>query len=393
MRVHQLLSAAAVASFAGVSVAAPAPVKAVTFPHHAAAAAAPSASSPSSSQLPNDGFPKPNASQLAGINAAADGTLANSPPPPALNSSSLPVFQLIAFNENFEVAFFNSLLYNVTNDVPGYQVLPAEKVALVRVLTSVLAQEELHAINAANVLTHFKGFVPTPCTYKFPTTDLPAALALAETFTSLVLGTLQDASQILATNGDAGPVRAVASVIGQEGEQNGFYRSLLNRKPSQKPFLTTSVGAFAFSALQEFVVSCPFPISQIPIPVFPPLTVVSGSGGADISAQDQLLAFTADLTSVATAAGPYTSRTGNDTGLYVTYLTGQDTPASVPVLNAQWTDHVLSFDANFPFTELVMDGFTIAALTTGANFTSPDAIPAATLAAPGLLQVNDALLA
>ena len=75
--------------------------------------------------------------------------------------------------------------------------------------------------------------------YKFPTTDVLSAIALAETFTTLVLGTLQDASQLLAKNGDDGPVRAVASVIGQEGEQNGFYRTLLGLKPSQKPFLTT----------------------------------------------------------------------------------------------------------------------------------------------------------
>jgi hypothetical protein len=34
-----------------------------------------------------------------------------------------------------------------------------------------------------------------------------------------------------------------------------------------------------------------------------------------------------------------------------------------------------------------MDGLSIAALTTSNNFTGPDDLPAATIAAPGLIQV------
>ncbi|KAL1890293.1 hypothetical protein Sste5346_008295 [Sporothrix stenoceras] len=346
---------------------------------------------PAASQLPADGFPSPSADQLKDINTKADGTLSTAPPPPALNASSIPIFQLIDFNENFEVAFFNSLIYNITNDVSGFQVpFGSEKASILNVLNTVLAQEELHAINAANVISHFGGTVPAPCTYKFPTTDLIGAIGLAETFTSLVLGTLQDASQGLSTNGDHGPVRAVASVIGQEGEQNGFFRSLLNTKPSEKPFLTTSVAAFAFSALQDFVVSCPFDIaSTIPIPIFPTLAV---TGGSDVSAQDQNLTFTADLTNVAAAAPYYGNPAACNSGLYVTYFTGQNAPASVGITNATWNGNIISFQAEFPFSEFVMDGLSIAALTTSNNFASPDDVPAATLAAPGLIQVNDPIL-
>jgi hypothetical protein len=346
---------------------------------------------PAASQLPADGFPSPSTDQLKGINTKADGTLSTAPPPAALNASSIPIFQLINFNENFEVAFFNSLVYNITNDVPGFQVpFGAEKASLLNVLTTILAQEELHAINAAGVISHFGGTVPAPCTYKFPTTDLVSALGLAETFTSVVLGTLQDASQGLSVNGDHGPVRAVASVIGQEGEQNGFFRGLLNAKPSEKPFLTTSVAAFAFSALQDFVVSCPFDIAAtIPIPIFPTITV---AGGGDVSPQDQELVFTADLTKVA-AAAPYIGNPDACTnGLFVTYFTGQDAPISVGINNVTWTGNTIKFQAEFPFTEYVMDGLSIAALTTSNKFASPDAVPAATLAAPGLIQVNDPIL-
>ncbi len=372
---------------------------------------------PTPSQLPNDGFPSPSADQLKVIEKAADGTLSNAPPPAALNSSSIPIFQLITFNENFEVAFFNSLLYNVTNHVPGFEApLGTEKTALLSVLKTVLAvrpppslsavlphhwtspltrtqQEELHAINAAGVVAHFNGTVPLPCTYQFPTTSLGAAIALAETFTSVVLGTLQDAAEGLSVNGDHGPVRAVASVIGQEGEQNGFFRTLLNRKPSQKPFLTTSVAAFAFSALQGFVVSCPFDVAAtIPIPIFPPLAV---QGGDDVAAQDQVLRFSANLAGVQAAAPYYGSADAAAGALFVTYLTGQDTPVSQPIGNVTWggdDGKSITFTAEFPFDEFVMDGLSIAALTVGGSFASADDLPASTLAAPGLIQVNDPIV-
>ncbi|KAJ9143487.1 Sexual development protein [Pleurostoma richardsiae] len=368
MRFFQVISTAA--CLAGVAVAAPA---------NKARASVPS----------DDGFPTPSAEQLLDIEKKADGTLSNAPPPPKIANSSLTAFQLIAFNELFETAYFSSLIYNITNNVTGFELAePEKKDELVNILETVLAQEELHAINALGVLEHFGAFAPSPCDYKFPTTDVLSAIALAETFTTLVLGTLQDASQLLAKNGDDGPVRAVASVIGQEGEQNGFYRTLLGLKPSQKPFLTTSVAAYAFSALQQFVASCPFALSEIDLPIFPPLSVVSGSAGANVTPCDQNLTFSADLSGVAGADG-YVGGSGE--GLWITYLSGQLVPISEPVINVQWDGSVATFDALFPFEENVMEGLSIAALTTCGNFSNPDDLPASTLAAPGLIQVNDSV--
>ncbi|KUI65170.1 hypothetical protein VM1G_00057 [Cytospora mali] len=338
----------------------------------------------------DDGFPNPNATQLAIIGQKADGQLSNAPPPSKLANSSLTAFQLIAFNENFEVAYFSSLVENITNYVPGYVVAtPEKRDELLSILNTVKAQEELHSLNALGVLNNFGAFAPQPCSYKFPVSDIRSAIALAETFTSVVLGTLQDASQLLATNGDAGPVRGVASVIGQEGEQNGWYRGYLGLKPSQKPFLTTSVAAFAFSALQQFIDSCPFDLGQIDIPIFPPLNVLSGLGGTDVEAKDQKLAFEADLSTVAAYAGKYIG--GNGAGLYVTYLTGQNLPVSEPISNVSWDGKKVKFEALFPFSENVMEGLSIAALTTTGNFASAGDLPSATLAAPGLIQVNDKL--
>ncbi len=237
-------------------------------------------------------------------------------------------------------------------------------------------------------------FAPPPCTYKFPTTGVRDAIELAETFTSLVLGTLQDASQGLSKNGDNGPVRAVASVIGQEGEQNGFYRNLLGRKPSQKPFLTTSIAPFAFSALQQFIVECPFSLDNIGgLPIFPPLNALSGENGQNVQPRDQTLTFSVDISDFkGPAASSYQSYQGKCDGLFITYFTGQDAPISEPITNCQWSgdkNAVVTFEANFPFNKFVMEGPSIASLTNANNFTNPDAVAANTLAAPGLIQVND----
>jgi hypothetical protein len=221
-----------------------------------------------------------------------------------------------------------------------------------------------------------------PCTYQFPTTKLADAINLAETLTAVVLGTLQDAAQSFAQNGDDGPVRAISSVIGQEGEQNGFYRFILNRKPSEKPFLTTNVAAFAFSALQQFVVSCPFDISQIPIPIFPALNVLTTA-----EPRDMYLSFSADLS----GSNPQIDQGTDFSKLFVTYLVGQQSPISEPIVNPKFEGGVLTFDALFPFTENVMSGLSIAALTNSSDFANADALVANTLAAPGLIQINDLL--
>lgn len=65
--------------------------------------------------------------QLTTIQQKAGGQLSNAPPPPKLAPSSLTAFQLIAFNENFEVAFFSSLIDNITNNVAGFEVGDSDK--------------------------------------------------------------------------------------------------------------------------------------------------------------------------------------------------------------------------------------------------------------------------
>jgi hypothetical protein len=99
---------------------------------------------PSSTVIPfvNNGFPAPSSAQLLAIEELAHGTLPNGPPPPpgAISAQGITNLQLINFNENFEVAFFASLLNNVTTNVSGFQISDAtERNFVIEVLTAVLA--------------------------------------------------------------------------------------------------------------------------------------------------------------------------------------------------------------------------------------------------------------
>lgn len=207
----------------------------------------------------NDGFPNPNSQQLQAIEDLAHGTLPNAPPPPSLSTQGGINFQFLQFNEEFEVAFFADLLHNITTNVPGYQIEDsAQQKFVIEVITAVLAQEQLHALNARKADQAFGRTIIEPCpNYSFGVDNFDDAIALAAKFTDVVLGTLQDLILIFAENGDDGATAAIASVVGQEGEQEGFYRLLENKGliPNALPFLTRSTRDFAFSAInQDFVV-------------------------------------------------------------------------------------------------------------------------------------------
>lgn len=248
-------------------------------------------------------------------------------------------------------------------------------------------QEEQHALAAVSTLKAVNAFAPSACQYQFPVSNLKDAVNLAETFTAVVLGALQGANVIFSQDKQTGAVQTVSSVIGQEGEQNGFYRVFLDKVPSESPFLTTVPAPFAWSALQAFVVpgSCPFPLSNINLPIFPALEV---NGGAIASAEprDQTLSFSADVSGSEAAK----AHVGRD-NLFATYTTGQQLPISVAITDVEWSGSRISFKAPFPFSKFVMQGFSHVALTTGDTFDSADAVVQSALAAPGLIQVNNRL--
>lgn len=126
MQFLQIIPAVALAGFAAA------------FPANPRSSNAP-ASSSGGGFSSSDGFPNPSDSQLAAIEVIADGQLSNAPPPKTLAPSSLTAFQLIAFNENFEVAFFSSLIDNVTRGIDGFNVKGSSKQEVLDVLKTVNA--------------------------------------------------------------------------------------------------------------------------------------------------------------------------------------------------------------------------------------------------------------
>lgn len=183
----------------------------------------------------DNGFPTLSDDAKNIVNVLAHGTEPNGPPP-TLQTDDLTSIQLIAFNELFEVAFFTDLLFNVTNNIDGFT-FPDQylRQTVINALVAIQAQEELHADNANAILSNNNVDPIQPCQYQFPTTDLKAALGLASTFTDVVLGTLQDVQLHLAQNNaddGANVVPIIGSVIGQEGEQNGFFRNVRLTRPT-----------------------------------------------------------------------------------------------------------------------------------------------------------------
>lgn len=67
-----------------------------------------------------DGFPAPNNQQILNIEQRAHGTLSNGTPPASVDPDTIISLQVIAAEEQFEAAFFQQLLTNITNNEPGF---------------------------------------------------------------------------------------------------------------------------------------------------------------------------------------------------------------------------------------------------------------------------------
>lgn len=68
-----------------------------------------------------DSFPTPSAQQLLDTEQRAHGTLSNSTPPASVDPDTILSLQIIAGEEQFEAAFFQQLLTNVTNEETGFE--------------------------------------------------------------------------------------------------------------------------------------------------------------------------------------------------------------------------------------------------------------------------------
>jgi hypothetical protein len=224
-----------------------------------------------------------------------------------------------------------------------------------------------------------------PCLYDFPVSTFDEAISLAQTFTSVVLGTLQNVVLNMGEHGDAAFTQDISSVIGQEGEQEGWFRLLGHNIPSELPFLTNSVRDFAFNALnQDFIVpgSCPN-IDQITalqeLHVMQTLTVVSSfDPSTDPTNEVVELSF-----SIPNGSKP--------TDYEVAYINQQNVPFTLPFNVISQEGQTLSVQAPFPYKEHLLNGLTILAIvptSTASSLTSNQAVANVTLAGPGLIIVN-----
>lgn len=228
-------------------------------------------------------------------------------------------------------------------------------------------------MDANNGLKNFGAEPIEPCTYTFPVSDFYSAIVLASTFTDLVLGTLQDVVEIFARGGDAGLARLIASVIGQEGEQQGWYRLRQGKIPSELPFLTTSDLSFAFTAVQGFTVpgSCPN-IHLIELQTFHPLTIVTPPGPR-----------------TQTITVSWTALPDHAPELSIAYINQLNLPIVEPLHIVSREGDTVVAEALFPYDENELNGLTIVAVTNSSGpFANANAVARSTVFGPGLIIVN-----
>jgi hypothetical protein len=321
----------------------------------------------------------------------AGGTPPNGALPSSLKPNGVQALQLIAANELFEVAFFTELVHNITSKVRGYS--DGNHKYIIDTLTSVInvsqiyylfnscrcwlayQQEEVHVLAANGVLASANKTTIQPCQYDFPVSDFRSAIALAQTFTDVVLGVLPAAQGLFAADGgdEAALVPIVGSIIGQEGQQSGYYRFLQKKVASAAPLLTGGAPQFAYTAISQFIVpgSCPN-IEVIGLKAFPALTLES-TPRANNSVQ------TFSVSGAVSAA--------NAT---LVYISGQNLPVSVPISNVTMAGNKTTFAASFPYQSGFDRGLTLGALVAGANkrFNSTADVAASTLFGPALIEVD-----
>lgn len=267
-----------------------------------------------------------------------------------------------------------------------------------QVFKTVLAQEEIHAISANAALKSAGAPTIAPCgSYHFPATTFEEGVLFADEVTALVLGVLQNVASTFAKSDDArGLVGLVASVVGQEGEQRGYYRRVGKHVPSSLPFGTQANVQLAWNALQQFVSDCPS-AKDIKLKAGEPVTVVFPP--KESVAATTVLSFKANTTTAPPPAGTDANQDKNKhppapgaSSYFVTYINQLNTPVTVPAKinnpphGAKPAPGTVEIMAPFPLHEHKLNGLTLALVGTqkGPFATLEDAVKGS-VAGPGLI--------
>lgn len=255
------------------------------------------------------------------------------------------------------------------------QVTDAERDFVAGAIYRIRAQEEFHALGANGILQANGAPTVPPCKYEFPVTDFKSAIALANTFTDVVLGVLPQVQlQSAGSAAGNGVIPLVGSIEEQEAQQVGWFRTLQGKYPSAAPFLTPATPQYALSAIKPFFVpgSCPaiYTALMSKIQSFPALNVTS----PPVRHSKQKVSFSVqgaiDCSKQAIA-----------------YISGQLLPVVVPITNVKTAGGVTTFDAEFPADkDNFSDGLNIAAVVNNGTFKSAADVTAATVYGPGLIE-------
>lgn len=190
-----------------------------------------------------------------------------------------------------------------------------------------------------------------------------------------MLGVLPVAQGLFAADGgeEAGLVPIVGSIIGQEGEQAGYYRSIQNKVASSAPLLTGGAPRFAYTAISQFIIpgSCPN-IQAIGLTAFPALTITSTPEAKNSTQQFGI------------EGGNITESSAS-----IAYISGQNLLVVVPLSNVITNGSMTTFSVAFPYDAGFARGLTLCALVKGSGpFNSSSAVAAATLNGPALIEVD-----
>ncbi|KAL8662360.1 MAG: hypothetical protein Q9168_008269 [Polycauliona sp. 1 TL-2023] len=361
-----------------------------------------------------DGFPTPTPAQLLQIQKLAGGSLPNSPLPSTLTKDEAATLKLLAHNEIYEVAFFSELLTNISTAVPGYgpdDTAPHNRTLLIKQIEAIKNQEELHAIAANAFLVSAKQQPIAPCRYVFPVSNFNNAILFAQVFTDLALATIPAVQLLFGRDrGNASRnVLTIGSILGQEGQQDGFFRATQGKTPSAAPFLTGSTASIAFNALRKLIVedSCPQPLSTVGLPEWTSLNVLDADFAINnIDLNYQLISpepswpnwiVSNPITkngslSFLTSGLDFSSNLDRPGTFSLVYLSGQNKPVAVPVTDYDYfpPGWGQNWRAAFPFEkEGFSNGLVIVILAKGPGpFANADAVAAAANRGPILIEMN-----
>ncbi|ODM20626.1 hypothetical protein SI65_03679 [Aspergillus cristatus] len=283
-----------------------------------------------------DGYPViSNKTTLADVEQLAGGHAGTYPPAPTLDVDDRTSWAVLAFSSLSTIAFYNELIANITNHVPGYDVSPTM------------------------------------------ITDFESAIDYAIQLSYISIGHIPDMVQHTANNLGTGGANIIFNVAGWSsvyGQQNGWFWSLLGKSPSVQPVSTPAPRDFLYSLIyQTSVVPGSCPDASLPVQRYEPLILITEN------VKDALIKF------------EFINKAKIDAGSNhsMVYLNGNIAPLTVPFNVSSNHDDKVKITADFPHDKWNMDGLTLVSVVKGTgNFSFPIDVANATLFGPALIVYN-----